>query len=266
MTGGTKMIRDIYERLGLTSNLATERSKVNQRLYLILPKVWDKISETNRTDVFDDMELILGKKIYSFFDDTLIGSTLEENLAIIAILLKILKERKESAAYKLLKSRLEGSINLSLVDLGIVFEKDMFIKRGTEILDKTAVLEPLQWLTNYPTIKKYFENALQYYLTKKYPDAMTNAYSALESIVKTVLNSNKRLDKLIPDLLSLLSLPKQWSAILAKYCEFAHEFSTRHGKKESETKDDIAPKDAEAYIYFTGLMIRLIIRTVEEKS
>jgi hypothetical protein len=163
-------------------------------------------------------------------------------------------------------SKLKAAIDFSLVDLGITFENDMFIKTGAKELDKVAILEPLVWLDRYPNTKADFEGALKNYLTKDYGDATTRAYSALESLVKTVFNKNRTLENLIPTLLSLLSLPSQWSAILRNYCKFAHDFSTRHGKKEGKKKDLASEKDTEAYIYFTGLMIRLIIRTIAEKS
>jgi hypothetical protein len=43
------------------------------------------------------------------------------------------------------------------------------------------------------------------------------------------------------------------------FYDYAHEFSSRHGREEGTKQLKINPKIIEAYIYFTGLVIRLII-------
>jgi len=264
MVGGNT-IRDIYKRLGIETNLKEERGKVNRRLKIIFTYIEDNLLP-RPYPVRYMLQMVQGDpNIYHLVKslaDTTEEDTLEYNLSVAANLITILKELGEEKACTFLQSQLTGAINLSPIDLGITFENDMFIKSGAKELDKAAMLEPLQWLNSYPTTKKLFESALRYYFTKNYPDAITNVYSALESLVRTVLTSDRTLDNLISALLSLLSLPPPWSAILKNYCDFAHEFSTRHGKQEGETRVDVPPKDVEAYIYFTGLMIRLIIRTV----
>jgi len=54
----------------------------------------------------------------------------------------------------------------------------------------------------------------------------------LESLVKRFLNNNTNLKKNVPKLLEKLNLPDQWGKILFNFCDYAHEFSSRHGRKE----------------------------------
>jgi hypothetical protein len=262
-------IREIFERLGIETDLEKERVKVNTRLKVIFNHIY-YYRLKNTYPACYRLQMVVGQTPIINLQDSLRDISrehnLEYNLFVAEKLLDILKEMYGIEEYNFLKLQLVEAIDLSTVDLGIIFENDRFIKSGAKELDKVAILEPLEWLNSYPGAKKLFENALQYYLTKNYPDAITNAYSALESLVKTVLSSNRTLDNLISALMSLLSLPPPWSAILKNYCDFAHEFSTRHGRQEGRKSVVVAPKDVEAFIYFTGLMIRLIIRTVEESE
>ena len=261
------MIREFYKRLGITVNLEEEKKKFYNRLLQALAYLeemvfdYDELTGDDYEYILDKLSFDLGVKQKIDFASFLNPHSFNDNLVVSELLLKLLKE-KHSVSYDFLNSKLKEIIDNSLVDLGIIFENDIFIKRGAETLDRAAFLDPLDWLKDYKTTKEFFEGALTHYFRKEYKDSITNAYSALESLVKTVLDSDKRLDQSIPELLSKLNLPNHWNAILNHFCDYAHEFSSRHGKKDGDIKDEIDPKDAEAYIYFTGLMIRLIIQSI----
>jgi len=266
------MIKEVYKRLGIEPDLETEKRKFRNRLKSILREFSHDFEYDEHSEFYLKLSRVLGeysvesKFEYYLVNDGNVDYQCEKSLEVSQVLLNLLKEDYPDS-YTFLKNRIEEVLPYSAVDLGIIFKNGMFIKSGAETLDRVAIIEPLDWLGNYPTTKSYFESALGYYLNKRYGDAMTNAYSALESLVKTVLEKNRTLDNLIGDLITHLSLESGWGSILAQFCRIAHEFSTRHGEREGEnTEKDIDPKYAEAYIYFTGLMIRLIIRTVEEKE
>lgn len=257
------MIKEIYERLGISTTLEEEERKFYTRLNLAFYKIDDELTYAGLAkEILWDLNFRLGEEKKSYFSAFLDQHSFLKNLAVTEVLLFLLKESFPDT-HTFLNSKIKEAIDNSLVDLGILFENDTFMKRGAETLDRAAVLDPLDWLEDYKTTKEFFKGALTEYLRRDYEDSITKAYSALESLVKTVLDSDKRLDKSIPELLSKLNLPTQWKAILKQFCNFAHEFSTRHGRKDEDIKDEIYPKDAEAYIYFTGLMIRLIIQTIK---
>jgi len=81
----------------------------------------------------------------------------------------------------------------------------------------------------------------------------------LESLVKRFLNNNTNLKRSIPKLLEKLSLPDQWGKILFNFCDYSHEFSSQHRRKEGVKPANINPEIIESYIYFRGLVIRLLI-------
>ena len=81
----------------------------------------------------------------------------------------------------------------------------------------------------------------------------------MESLVKRFSNNNTNFKKNVPKLLEKLNLPDQWGKILFNFFVYANKFSSRHGKGEKTKIAIVTPEIVEAYIYFTGLVIRLVI-------
>ena len=134
--------------------------------------------------------------------------------------------------------------------------------KGAKELDKKLILETLDWINDFPDTRKLFDGALKEYLLRDYADAITKCYSSIENLTQTFLKSTKTFENLVQDLISVLSLPQPWKSILNNYCDYAHKFSSRHGN--AGKKEPTKSKDVEAYIYFTGILIRLIIQTINE--
>jgi hypothetical protein len=260
------MLKDIYKRLNLETDLKKEQEKFIRRIQLIFKKIDSKHyssmggPDNHLYDVSNRMAFLLGEETRRNLKEYLDNPTIERVLTVSEICLNVIKN--EPGFYyenKYFPREIEEAINLSIIDLGISFKNGKFYKKGAKELDEKLILETLDWLNDYPKIKIFFEGALKENLHKDYPDAITKSYSALESTVMTILNNNANLKKNIPKLLEKLNLPDEWGKILFNFCVYAHEFSSRHGKGE-KTKIAIAtPEIVEAYIYFTGLVIRLII-------
>ncbi len=260
------MLKDIYKRLNLETDLKKEQKKFIKRIQLIFKIIDSKhISyiggpDNYLSDVSNKMAFLLGEEKRSFLKEYLDNPTIERVLTVSEIFLNVLKNAPGFySEIKYVPFKIEETINLSIIDLGISLKNGKFYKKGAKELDEKLIFEPLEWLNDYPKTKIFFEGALKENLRKDYPDATTKSYSALESLVKTFLNNNTNLKRNIPKLLEKLNLPNQWGKILFNFCDYAHEFSSRHGKGE-KTKIAIAsPEIVEAYIYFTGLIIRLVI-------
>lgn len=260
------MLKDIYKRLGLETDLNKEKEKFIKRIQLIFREIDFRHlapiggPDNNLYNVLIKIALLLGEEKKEYLEQLIEDSTIERALLVSEIFLNVIKN--ESSFYlenRSFPSKIEEAINLSIIDLGISFKNEKFYKKGAEELDKKLIFKPLEWLNDYPKTKIFFEGALKENLRKDYPDAITKSYSALESVVKTFLNNNTNLKKNIPKLLDGLNLPVQWGKILFNFCDYAHEFSSRHGKEEGTKSLKINPEIVEAYIYFTGLVIRLII-------
>lgn len=57
------------------------------------------------------------------------------------------------------------------------------------------------------------------------------------------------------ELLKRIGLTQEWKSFLSNFITYANEFK-RHA---SEKRNAINPLEVEAFLYFTGLMIRLMI-------
>jgi len=89
-------------------------------------------------------------------------------------------------------------------------------------------------------------------------DVAKNCYSAVEGIARHILGNTKNLDNNKDALLSKIGLSDGWNAILGTYIKYAHDY--RHA---NEQRHEITRQEAEAYLYMTGLIIRL---TIESKG
>jgi HEPN domain-containing protein len=258
------MLKAIYERLGIQTNLDKEKARFIARIKTLLS---DHDADMRRYSsshyqLIRRLIFILGEDEYkNHLPDFVNSKPFEEVLLFCETLLSVLKEPHHRDFY----SAVETALDLSVIDLGVMFKEGKFYLQGAKELDEKLVLETLDWLKGFPEAKEGFDGALKEYLNKDYPDAVTKAFSSLESLVKTCLGRDAGLENLIPDLLKKLKLSREWKAILVNYCAYAHEFGSRHGKKDGRsTKAD--PNEVEAYIYFTGLIMRLIIVNKEGKG
>jgi len=259
------MLKDIYKRLNLETDLTREQEKFIKRIRETLKEMNSFFDYYKQKDLLTEMTFKLGEESHNFFETYLIPYSFKRTLFVSEIFLNILKERKEADYFLYFYKKIKEAIDLSVIDLGIHFEDGKFYLKGAEELDQKFILEPLEWLKDFPTTKEFFKETLQEYLRKDYPDAITKSYSALETLVKTFLNNNKSLKDNITELIKKLDFPKQWGQMVFYFCEFANEFSSRHGKKEKVKTTELDPELVEAYIYFTGLLLRLIIQKMKTK-
>ncbi|HAM39108.1 MAG TPA: hypothetical protein DCP53_06930 [Elusimicrobia bacterium] len=70
-----------------------------------------------------------------------------------------------------------------------------------------------------------------------------------------VLKNSKTLDNNKDELLTKLNISQKWKSFLCNYIEYANEYK-RHA---SDKRHNINPIEVEAFLYFTGLLVRLII-------
>jgi hypothetical protein len=174
----------------------------------------------------------------------------------------------EPYAYKY-RGDLEALINRLLqeseIDLGIRWEKGRFIKSGAKLLDEKLVNDVLHWLKDkkYESVVKPFDKGLRHYLhSEKRPelmgDVITDMYEALEALAKIVadrpdkdLSANKEL------FISKVNASEEYKKLLSDYIDYANKF--RHAVKEGQQKPKASTKEAESFIYLTGIFIRLAI-------
>jgi len=282
-------LKSIYEQLGMEAKYEEEIAKLNNRIILIVDSFNSRFYEERHLDeriypkVVKELGFLIGESnisrmgtegveylpLTNFFRSNKGKDAFNTNIMNLTLLLQASKTVLVPDYYYLynqIVAETKRAMEVTPIDIGYLFSGDTIIKKGAKELDEKLILENLTWLSKYPATKELFENSLKYYLGKNYPDAITNAYSSLEGLVKTFLNKDKRLDtdEIRKELINKLGLEGDWGQLLYFYCQLSHEFSSRHGKKDTGEKLQLAIELVEFYIYITGTFMRLIL-TVSNK-
>lgn len=162
---------------------------------------------------------------------------------------------------KFISSNIEKALSQSSADLGIRWKDGMFYPAGAKEFDEILINDNLSWLEKYPKTREIFSTALSHFSDSisnpsARKDAITNAYSALESLSRILLNNKINFDKNSDTIVEKLNLPKEYKNIIFYYKQIANEYSSRHAGTE------FGHEETEAFIYLTGILIRLIINKI----
>ncbi|MHC4478301.1 MAG: hypothetical protein ACYTEL_21905 [Planctomycetota bacterium] len=188
---------------------------------------------------------------------TLTQDDFRKTLLVICILYDCFT-KPEDWRLKWLCESIEKALSYAACDLGITWKDGLFYPSGAEELDKALVEDTLTWLADYPSERKDYQRALECYLGKQHlGDVIKNSYLVAEGITRNVLGNDRTLDKNKTALLAKLRLPGEWASMLGSYIGYAHNL--RHA---SEERHDISEQEAEAFLYLTGLIVRLIIKSM----
>jgi len=148
------------------------------------------------------------------------------------------------------------------LDIGVRWHKGKFYPSGAQILDDRLVNDPLRWLreSGHQTALDPFEKALEHLLrSQKNPkflaDVITDVYEALEAMAKIVTGSKKDLSANQEAFIKKVKASDDYKKILKEYVSYGCEF--RHALEAGEKRPQISQKEAESFIYLTGLFIRL---------
>ena len=161
---------------------------------------------------------------------------------------------------KIIDNKIKFFLN-QILSLKIYWYEGRFYPEGAEELDEKLVKDNLTWLEECPRVKEIFRNALDHYSQiKKEPikgkDAISNSFQAVESLSRVFINTDKSFDNVFNELTEKLGLISQWKNIFNYYKEISKEFGRHSGRNK-----DFIPKeqDVEAFIYLSGLIMRLIL-------
>ncbi|MCK4307779.1 hypothetical protein KAW50_06115 [candidate division WOR-3 bacterium] len=155
---------------------------------------------------------------------------------------------------------IELAFSSATMDLGVTWKDGMFHPSGAKILDEKLIEDPFDWLDEFPDEKKDFKNALSHYTKKSYGDVISNCYLVVEGLVRKILNNKKTLDNNKEELFGKLEVSQSWKSLLLNYINYANEFK-RHA---SNDRHSINTQEVEAFLYLTGLLVRLIIQNKRE--
>jgi len=95
-------------------------------------------------------------------------------------------------------------------------------------------------------------------------DTITDIYEAVEALAKSVTGRDKDLSGNAELFISKLELSDYYKKMLKDYIEFACDY--RHAVKLGEKREPLSRNEVEAFIYTSGLFMRLAVQQLAEKS
>jgi len=181
-----------------------------------------------------------------------------KTLLVVTVLADIFNKDEQYHLVDNISDEVTSAISKARCDLGIKWVNGSFYPSGDQILDTQLIESSFLLLDQYPNEKIDFKNALDNYQAGSLYGVVENCYLAIEGLCRKVLNNNETLDKNRVDLKNIISSSNEWGAILSNYIRYAHEYR-RHA---SENRHNLKPEEVEAYLYLTGLIIRVVIKKV----
>ena len=172
-------------------------------------------------------------------------------------MLSCLYEALNDAVEKGALSRfIDSALKHATMDIGVSWKEGVFYPSGAKELDKALVEEPLDWLKDFPSERTDFQKALDAYIAKKNDEVISNCYVAVEGLARQILGNDRTLDNNRVDLLKKLGLSQEWKSLLSDFFHYANEFKRHAG----ENRHNINPIEAEAFLYLSGLLLRLMVQ------
>lgn len=157
------------------------------------------------------------------------------------------------------------AISLSETDLGIEWRDGAFWPSGAKLLDEALVNENLKWLSEhgYDDVLVPFEKGLRDFLEarnkpERLGDTVTDIYEALEALAKVITGKDTDLSGNAELFISKLKLNEYYKTMLKNHIEYACEY--RHAAELGKGKKPLKRNEVEAFIYLTGLFMRLAIQ------
>ncbi|MFC1864473.1 hypothetical protein ACFLYG_01430 [Chloroflexota bacterium] len=158
---------------------------------------------------------------------------------------------------------IEHAISLSETDIGLNWRDGVFWPSGAKLLDEALVNENLKWLADkgYHDVLGPFEKGLRHFLEaqqkpERLGDTVTDIYEAVEALAKVVTGRDKDLSGNAELFISKLELSDYYRKMLKDYIDYANDY--RHAAKLGEKKKPLIRNEVEAFIYTSGLFIRLV--------
>jgi len=170
---------------------------------------------------------------------------------------------------KELDDLVQAIISMSEVDLGIEWTDGSFRPVGAKLLDEELVNEPLSWLSDvqYKQVLEPFQKGLSHYIEAKqqperFADTITDMYEALEALAKVVTGKDKDLSGNAESFISELKLSDHYKGMLKAHISYANQY--RHAPKPGEKRKPPLPNEVEAFVYSTGLFVRLAVQQLKQ--
>ena len=164
-----------------------------------------------------------------------------------------------------LSNLIQHAISLSEADLCIEWRNGVFWASGAKLLDQALVNENLKWLADkgYQDVLVPFEKGLGDFLEaiqkpERLADTVTDVYEAVEALAKRITGKERHLSENAELFVSKLKLGEYYKKMLKDYIKYANDY--RHAAKLGKQKKPLLRHEVEAFIYTSGLFIRLAVQ------
>lgn len=158
------------------------------------------------------------------------------------------------------------AVQNSEFDLEISWDGKIFTQKGVKLLDDKLVNDPLEWLRDpkYQNVVVPFEKGLKHWMEghknpDRYGDVITDVYEAVEALAKLVTGRDADVSANREKFAAVLGLPEAYKKMLKEYIDFGCEY--RHSPEASKPRTYPSERDTEAFIYMTGVFLRLAMQT-----
>lgn len=195
----------------------------------------------------------------------------EKTLLLVEVFYEYLSENSMRGCDIDWETRINKVIAIALaqpISLGISWRNGKFYPEGAEEFDEKLISEVLKWLGSRPKIQALYKNALDHYSQSlsspiKRKDVVSNAFQAVEKITQECLESHKlSFDNNFNELVDKLELDREWKKIFNSYKELSKEFGRHAGNNDKYIPSQ---EDTEAFLYLSGLIMRLILQKQTEE-
>lgn len=258
-----------HDRFNIEVNLEEVRKRFMNRIVNLMEVGFPYVefggidaNVTSHSDERREIAIALGIKFRwdLRFSDYIDGDFLKCLLALEALYQALVRPPKQEKLNKLV----EYALSQSETDLGARWRKGIFLPSGAKLLDEALVNENLKWLSEvgYHNVLAPFEKGLRHFLEahrqpERLADTITDMYEALEAVAKVVTGRDRDLSGNAESFISKLKLSGYYKKMLKDYISYANEF--RHAVEEGKERKPPLPQEVEAFIYTTGLFLRLTI-------
>ncbi len=103
-----------------------------------------------------------------------------------------------------------------------------------------------------------FERGLSHYLEDRLSDTVTDMYEALEALARIATGRDRELSGNREMFVSRVRASDYYKQLLRDYITYANQY--RHAAQQNRPRPPLSEPEVEAFVYLTGLFIRLAIR------
>lgn len=271
------MAEPFHKRFDIDIPLEEGRRRFRNRIRILTLGVIETIGINHDLEkIMRRVKVILGEehepfisRAYNFMNewDDCVGDNWQRLLKTTEAVCSALRNFEDAVARSFDKA-VKSTLAESEIDLGISWDSGVFTRTGAKLLDERLVNDPLHWLRErkYDSVLSPYEKGLKHLIEgeknpERYADAITDAYEALEALAKIVTGQDRDLAGNSEKFISALELPEAYRRMLKEYISFGNLY--RHAPRTGKERDYPTLKDTEAFVYMTGLFIRLAIQSTK---